>query len=259
MQVTLLEQHEVAYGASGRNPGFVWLHCRNPGWALEVSLAGRALVRRPRRGSARCRSSSGPRAGSSISRRPSRASCSRSSSKTRHARRARHGADRRCRGARLVGPIRPDVLGASFCPTTPRSTRRPSSPRSRPGHGRGRRHPRGRRGDGAGRERRRRGRRRDQRRPHQADVVVIATGAWTRQLLGRHGITAADRHRAPAGARHAPAPLDIQPVVYGPLAAKQYACSATSPSWDADAFLAPDETEAARCCSWCRSAPTARC
>src|SRR4051794_21346503 len=43
MQVTLLEQRHTGYGASGRNPGFVWLHCRNPGWALEVSLAGRAL------------------------------------------------------------------------------------------------------------------------------------------------------------------------------------------------------------------------
>ena len=41
--MTLLEQHEVAYGASGRNPGFVWLHCRNPGFALEVSLAARRL------------------------------------------------------------------------------------------------------------------------------------------------------------------------------------------------------------------------
>src|SRR5262249_56386628 len=39
--VTLLEQQEVAFGASGRNPGFVWLHCRNPGFALEVSLAAR--------------------------------------------------------------------------------------------------------------------------------------------------------------------------------------------------------------------------
>ena len=43
MQVTLLEQRHTGYGASGRNPGFVWLHCRNPGWALEISLAGRAL------------------------------------------------------------------------------------------------------------------------------------------------------------------------------------------------------------------------
>src|SRR4051812_8905493 len=43
LSVTLLEQQHTGYGASGRNPGFVWLHCRNPGWALEVSLAGRRL------------------------------------------------------------------------------------------------------------------------------------------------------------------------------------------------------------------------
>ena len=37
-QVTVLEREHVAYGASGRNPGFVWLHCRNPGTALDLSL-----------------------------------------------------------------------------------------------------------------------------------------------------------------------------------------------------------------------------
>ncbi|TMB86291.1 MAG: FAD-binding oxidoreductase [Chloroflexi bacterium] len=43
MDVTLVESERIAYGASGRNPGFVWLHCRNPGFGLQVSLAGRAL------------------------------------------------------------------------------------------------------------------------------------------------------------------------------------------------------------------------
>src|SRR5829696_9101396 len=46
LQVTLLEQHHTGYGASGANPGFVWLHCRNPGWALEVSRRGRRLYDR---------------------------------------------------------------------------------------------------------------------------------------------------------------------------------------------------------------------
>ena len=41
--VVLLEQHEISWGASGRNPGFVWLHCRNPGFALDISLAARKL------------------------------------------------------------------------------------------------------------------------------------------------------------------------------------------------------------------------
>ena len=42
-QVTVVEREHVAFGASGRNPGFVWLHCRNPGIALELSLASRRL------------------------------------------------------------------------------------------------------------------------------------------------------------------------------------------------------------------------
>jgi SAM-dependent methyltransferase len=41
--VTLLEREHVAYGASGRNPGFIWLHTRKPGFALDAALAGRRL------------------------------------------------------------------------------------------------------------------------------------------------------------------------------------------------------------------------
>ncbi len=43
IDVTLVEAEILAHGASGRNPGFVWLHGRNPGFPLEISLAGRAL------------------------------------------------------------------------------------------------------------------------------------------------------------------------------------------------------------------------
>ncbi len=42
-QVTLLEAEEVAYGASGRNPGFVWLHLRSPGFATAASKGSRRL------------------------------------------------------------------------------------------------------------------------------------------------------------------------------------------------------------------------
>lgn len=43
LDVTLLEREHGASERRGRNPGFVWLHCRNPGFALEVSRAGRRL------------------------------------------------------------------------------------------------------------------------------------------------------------------------------------------------------------------------
>lgn len=41
--VVLLEQRELAYGASGRNLGYLWMHNRNGGYALELARAGRAL------------------------------------------------------------------------------------------------------------------------------------------------------------------------------------------------------------------------
>ena len=43
MQVTLLERETVGYGASGRNVGFLWLHCRSAGFALDIARAGRAM------------------------------------------------------------------------------------------------------------------------------------------------------------------------------------------------------------------------
>ena len=131
MQVTLLEQRHTGYGASGRNPGFVWLHCRNPGWGLEISLAGRALydelahdlpraVRVPRRGrrdllqDARARRRvRGVREGAPGGR-------------------ARHGADRRQGGASSSARSTPTCSAPASAATTPRSTRPPSSPRSPP-------------------------------------------------------------------------------------------------------------------------------
>jgi glycine/D-amino acid oxidase-like deaminating enzyme len=39
-QVTILEQQEIAYGASGRNPGYVLYHTRKAGTALNLAKAG---------------------------------------------------------------------------------------------------------------------------------------------------------------------------------------------------------------------------
>lgn len=41
--VTLLEGEHPAWGASGRNPGFVWLHTRAEGVQMTLGLAGRRL------------------------------------------------------------------------------------------------------------------------------------------------------------------------------------------------------------------------
>ncbi|MDQ4108855.1 MAG: FAD-binding oxidoreductase [Actinomycetota bacterium] len=43
VEVTVLEGHRPAWGASGRNPGFVWLHTRAAGLQMELGLAGRGL------------------------------------------------------------------------------------------------------------------------------------------------------------------------------------------------------------------------
>ena len=114
LSVTLLEQEAVGYGASGRNPGFVWLHCRNPGWALEVSMAGRRLyddLVRDLPVPFEFRAEGGliyfttPEQGRVF--------------EEFVARRRDDGLDMELiDGAevrRQVGPIRPDVLGASFC------------------------------------------------------------------------------------------------------------------------------------------------
>lgn len=41
VRVTLLESHELAYGATGRNLGFVWLHTRKVGPELDLVMATR--------------------------------------------------------------------------------------------------------------------------------------------------------------------------------------------------------------------------
>ena len=43
MDVTLLERRTLGYGASGRNPGWIFLQGRTPGFALDIARAGRAM------------------------------------------------------------------------------------------------------------------------------------------------------------------------------------------------------------------------
>lgn len=243
MQVTLLEQEHAGYGASGRNPGFVWLHCRNPGWAMQISLAGRALYEDLLRDLPvpfEFRADGGliyfttPEQG-------------RVFEEFVAARRADgldmeliDGAEVR----RQVGPIRPDVLGASFChndaqintPTVVAAL--VAGARSEGADVR-----EGvemteliRDGDRVVGVETNQGR-------FMADLVVVATGAWTRKLLAANGIKAHVGIERLQVLATAPRPLDIRPVVYGPLAAKQYSLFRDLPSWNQDDFMAPYEIE----------------
>lgn len=243
MQVTLLEQEYPGFGASGRNAGFVWLHCRNAGWGLDISLAGRKLYDQlledlPVPFEFRADG------GIIYFKTPEQGRVFEDFVRARQA----DGLDMELiDGAtvrELVGPIRPDVLGASFCANdaqinTPTVVAALAA---------------GARSEGAvvheyapvtglvtsgdevvgvessaGR--------------FDADMVVMCTGAWTRKLLAQHGLDVRVGIERLQLLATVPRPRDIRPVVYGPLAAKQYALFRDLPSWDLDAFLAPYEIE----------------
>ena len=44
VRVLLIDGEAPGWGASGRNPGYQWLHTRKPGLQMEIGLAGRALA-----------------------------------------------------------------------------------------------------------------------------------------------------------------------------------------------------------------------
>ena len=239
--VVLLEQHEISWGASGRNPGFVWLHCRNPGFALDISLAARRLY--PQLVDElplpfEFRESGGlifyltPDQGDVV--------------EEFVAARRRDGLPMEMiEGAevrRLVPPIREDVLGASYCPAdahinTPLFVRSLAEGARR--HGADIREgvtvtTLARDGDrvvgvdtDAGRI--------------EGSAVVVAAGAWTRRLLRANGLD------APIGAERLgvigtrPMDMRIEPVVYGPLAAKQYTLFRDLASYDDAHFTSPYE------------------
>lgn len=43
VDVTLVDKHDLAWGASGRNPGYIWTHTRAEGIQISFGKAGRAL------------------------------------------------------------------------------------------------------------------------------------------------------------------------------------------------------------------------
>ena len=242
MDVTLVESERIAYGASGRNPGFVWLHCRNPGFGLQVSLAGRALydellTELPPFG---FRSNGGL----IYFTQPEQAAAFGEFAAARR----EHGLPiELIDGAavrKLVPPIRPDVLGASFCPldaqiTTPLLVQRLAQASAEQGatileHTRvrgviesG--------GDVCGVT--------IDTGSIEADVVVLAAGVWTRALAATAGVDLPiGGERLQVMATH-PLPMQVQPLVYGPLATKQYSLFRDLPSWRREDFTVAYESE----------------
>jgi glycine/D-amino acid oxidase-like deaminating enzyme len=241
MAVTLLEREHVGFGASGRNPGFVWLHCRNPGFALEVSRAGRRLygeLLNDLPGGFEFRAKGGliyfttPEQGAVMA-------------EFVAARRADGLAVELIDGGQvrdLVLPIRADVLGASFCAedaqiNTPTVVKALAGGAIREGA-------QVREGvtvtgiefsaDRAVGVQTCDGR-------IDADAVVVAAGAWSRALLAKAGIELAVGGERLQVIATQPLPPQIEPLVYGPLAAKQYALFRDLPSWDAGHFSAEYE------------------
>ena len=261
MDVTLLEQEHTGYGASGRNPGFVWLHCRNPGWALEISLAGRRLYDEllrdlPEPFEFRAEG------GLIYFKTPEQGVVFEEFVKARAGRRARHGADRRRRGA-PAGRTDP-----------PRRARRQLLRQRRPdqhahgGRRAGRRRPGRRRGRARARARSSASSRattagssgsRRTRDASTADMVVVATGAWTSKLLAESGL---DVPSASSGSRcWPPCPAPSTSTRCLRAAGGQAVLAVPRP-----AVVGPgrvhgavrDRDRATGCCSSCRSGPTAR-
>ena len=241
MRVTLLEQQTVGYGASGRNVGFLWLHCRTAGFALDIARAGRNLypqLLEELPGGFEFRPSGGlmyfstPDQGAVF--------------EEFVAARRRDGLDMTLiDGAevrRLVPPIRPDVLGASYCSDDAQivtSTVVEAFARGAKAEGATIR-------EGVTVERlvvsggRVEAVETDSGR-FSGDAIVVATGAWTTALLAGIGVDIPIGGERLQVAMTGPQPFWIEPLVFGPNATKQYALFRDLPSWDPAIFTTPGQ------------------
>jgi glycine/D-amino acid oxidase-like deaminating enzyme len=244
-QVTLFEETVVAHGASGRNPGFVWLHTRNPGFGREVGLAGRELydtLKDELPLDFEFRASGGiifyTTEEQGVIVREFVESVQADGYPMEHI----DGAEVR----RMVQPIRQDVLGASYCPAdacinTPLLVRsfaegaRQAGADIREGVAV---HSIIKEGDRVVGVETAEGR-------FEADAVVLGAGAWARKLADTVGIQLGVGGERLQVAATVPVPeIKVEPLVYGPLVTKQYRLFRDLPSWNADHFTEPYEDEA---------------
>jgi len=236
MDVTLLERRTLGYGASGRNPGWIFLQCRTPGFALDIARAGRAMfpeLLRELPGGFEFR----PSGGLMYFMTPEQGAIFEGFVEARRA----DGLDMTLiDGAevrRLVPPIREDVLGASYCSEDAQmvtSTFVDALARGARAHGAtilegvtvDRLVLDGDRVVGVETDSGR----------FEADAIVVAMGAWSTALLAEHGVD------VPIGGERlqvlstTPQPFWVEPLVYGPNATKQYALFRDLPSWDPGLF-----------------------
>jgi glycine/D-amino acid oxidase-like deaminating enzyme len=241
MDVTLLEQKRIGYGASGRNPGFVLLHTRTRGFALDIARAGRKLypqLLEDLPGGFEFR----PSAGLMYFTTPDQGALFEEFVSARRA----DGLDMSLiDGAevrRLVPPIRHDVLGASYCPEDAQivtSTVVDALARGAQAEGATIR-------EGVTVERlvfsgdrvvgvdTTEGR-------FTGDAIVVAAGAWSTALLASADLD------VPIGGERlqiistVPQPFWIEPLVFGPDATKQYALFRDLRSWDPALFTTDGE------------------
>ena len=241
MTVTLLERRTLGYGASSRNPGFLWLHCRTAGFALDIARAGRSLypqLLEELPGGFEFRPAGGlmyfttPEQGAVF--------------EEFVAARRRDGLDMSLiDGAevrRLVPPIREDVIGASYCPDDAQIvTATVVDAFARGARAEGATIREGVAVEGlvfsgdravgvetdAGRL--------------TGDAVVVATGAWSTGLLAGASIDVPIGGERLQVVSTGPQPFWIEPLVMGPNATKQYALFRDLPSWDPALFTTDGE------------------
>lgn len=221
-KLVLLEGKAWAWGASGRNPGFQWLHTRKAGLQMELAMAGRRLSDQLDKelGNFELRPCGGMIYYFEESQRPLMES---------------FVAERRAAGlpmelidgaaARAHCPaLSPEVLGASFNPLDAhQDTRALVEALMRAAERAGATLRSGVQVDhllvekgrvvgvAAGAE------------TFQAGTVVLATGVWTAKLLEPLGIKVPITAMRLQVIETEPAPFRFEPLLYGPTALKQYA------------------------------------
>lgn len=238
-RVTLLEARDLAYGASGRNLGYVWLHNRRPGAELDLAMTTRKfLPRLPEEleydFELRCNG------GMIFFKTEDQGRVMAEFVRQRNA----DGVDMRLldsKEARELAPLLPDtILGATYCPldaqvnpelyvrayaTAARrlgADVRVGTPVRRlcveKGRVSGVEIPEGR---------------------INAEVVVLATGAWTPQFARSFGLDAPIHPMRLQIVSTAPMPPMLDKLVYGAVAVKQYKIFQDLPGFD-DKFFGVD-------------------